>query len=211
MMLIWLLIISTALFPQNMLISLEHRNQPLSDSEAGRFGEKTQIIILGGGHGFNEDLPANSLLSTQALARLNEGVRLHRLIPGSKLVLSGHSISGRTTQAEMLQAAAFNIGVKPENTLLQNEPSNTFEEAKFYSESFAGLHEVIVVTSAAHTPRAAMLFEACGVNATVSPAHYRIKDPARQKRIWPSLKNIELLRIALYEYAGIFRDGYREC
>lgn len=208
---VWLLLISTALLPQSFLISLEYRHLPLTETEASDFGPGTHIIVLGGGHGFNENLPANSLLSTQALARLNEGVRLHRLIPGSTLVFSGYSETGRTTQAEMLQAAAFNIGIKPENTTLQRNPVNTYEEAKVYSETYKNSYDVILVTSAAHIPRAAMLFETCGVDFTVSPANYRIWDPERPKRLWPSASYIEQMRIALYEYAGIFRDGFREC
>lgn len=208
---VWLLVISTALVPQNLLISLEYRHLPLTKDEASNFGEDTHIIVLGGGHGFNRNLPANSLLSAQALARLNEGVRLLRLIPGSKLVLSGYSETGRTTQAEMLQEAALNIGVDYNRIILQKSPANTYEEAKIYSETFGNSHEVIIVTSAVHVPRASMLFRKCGVDYSVSPSNYRIWDPNRPKRLWPSVKYMEQMGLALYEYAGIYRDGLREC
>ena len=210
-MLAWILITSTALIPQNLLISLEQSYLPLTDQEAELIEGDVHIVVLGGGHGFNEDLPANSLLSLQALARLNEGVRLHHLIPSSKLVLSGFSATGRTTQAEMLRYAALNIGIHPEDIILQTEPVNTYEEAKFYSNTFGNSKNVIVVTSAVHMPRAAMLFEKCGVEFTASPAHYRIWSPERRKAWWPMQRNMEYLKMSLYEHAGNLRDSMRTC
>jgi len=210
-MLIWVLITSTALIPQNLLLSLEQKYLPLTEQEAELIEGDVHIIVLGGGHGFNEDLPANSLLSLQALARLNEGVRIHRLIPGSKLVLSGYSATGRTTQAEMLRYAALNIGIHPEDIILQKEPANTYEEAKIYSKTFGNSGTVIVVTSAAHMPRATMLFEKCGVEFIASPAHYQIWSPERRKSLWPSARYMVQMQIALYEYAGLYRDRLRDC
>jgi uncharacterized SAM-binding protein YcdF (DUF218 family) len=208
---IWILIASTSLIPQNLLLSLEQQYFPLTEEEAKHFDGDVNIVVLGGGHGFNENLPANSLLSLQALARLNEGVRLHRLIPGSKLVLSGYSATGRTTQAEMLGYAADNIGIDREKIILQNEPANTFEEARNYANRYGNQNRVILVTSAVHMPRAAMLFEKCGVEFTASPAHYRIWSPERRKAWWPMQRNMEYMKKSLNEYVGSLRDGVREC
>jgi uncharacterized SAM-binding protein YcdF (DUF218 family) len=211
----WFFIISTPLIPNLVLDSLESRYVPVKIEQ---FSEQKleavyHIIVLGGGHSFDDRLPPNSLLSAQALARLSEGVRLHRQLPNSKLVLSGYSLSGRTTQAEMLQQTAILLGVEAGNTLLQKEPANTWQEAKIYSERFGNGYPVILVTSAAHMPRAAGAFVRFGVEPLPSPTHYRIKkDPHSRWSVtsWlPSYRNMEILRVALNEHAALFRDSLR--
>jgi len=211
----WFLIISTPFIPYLVLDSLESRYVPVNTDQISEqeLMAEYHIVVLGGGHGFDDRLPPNSLLSAQALARLSEGVRLHRQLPNSKLVLSGYSSSGRTTQAEMLQQTAILLGVDEGNTILQKEPANTWQEAKIYSERFGDRYPVILVTSAAHMPRAAGAFERFGVVPLPSPAHYRIKkDPLRRWAVtsWlPSQRNMEHLRVALNEHAALFRDRLR--
>jgi len=209
----WFLIISTPLVPTTFLNSLEDRYKPLLIKDVENKELEYHIIVLGGGHGFDDRLPPNSLLSTQALARLSEGIRLHRQLPNSKLVLSGSTSSERTTQAEMLQQTAILLGVDEGNTLLQKEPANTWQEAKVYSERYGNSHPVILVTSASHMPRAVGAFERFGVEPAPSPTHYRIKKDPRKRRFlrsWlPSQRNMEHLRVAHYEYAALFRDSLR--
>jgi len=206
----WFLLISTPFIPVWLLNSLEDRFHPL-DVELNVIPEaEYRIVVLGGGHGFDDRLPPNSLLSNQALARLNEGIRLHRQIPESKLVLSGYSASGRTTQAEMLQKTAILLGVEANKILLQKEPANTWQEAEMYNETFGNGHNIILVTCASHMYRAVRAFEHFGTEVTPSPACYRILgDPLSISSWLPSTTNIDRLRVALFEYSAILRDNYR--
>lgn len=199
--------ISTPFLPTLLLNSLESRYEPvvIEDLEVSN-SQVYDIVVLGGGHGFDDRLPANSLLSQNALSRLNEGIRIHRKIHNSSLVLSGYSASGRTTQAEMLYKTAILLGIEKERMLIQPEPHNTYREAEVYSQKFAGEHPVILVTSASHMPRAVMLFEQFGVDVIPSPTNYRLKGSRQNRWIgYPSTENIENLKIALYEYAAILR------
>ena len=201
------LAVSTPLIPVMILNSLESQFEPLDVETLTDIELSYHIIVLGGGHGFDDRLPANSLLSEQALSRLSEGIRLHRQLPNSKLVLSGFSSSGRTTQAEMLQKTAVLLGVSYENTITQKEPENTYEEAKVYADRFGNSHPLIVVTSAAHMPRAIFLFQHQGTDPMASPAHYRLKGSGKQK--WfglPSVKNMELMKRGLHEWAALKRE-----
>src|ERR1700690_2544093 len=43
------------------------------------------IVVLGGGHSANLNLPESKRISATSLERLVEGIRLYRMIPGSKL------------------------------------------------------------------------------------------------------------------------------
>lgn len=202
----WFIIISTPLLPNILVNSLENRFSPIFVEELEHKEARYHIIVLGGGHGYDERLPANSLLSLTALGRLNEGIRLHRQLLNSKLVLSGFSASGRTSQAEMLQQTAILLGINEAATILQKEPGNTYEEARNYANNYGSKYPVILVTSAIHMPRAVMLFERFGVEVAASPANYRLRGSWKRKWIGlPSTGNIDNLRAAFYEYAAILK------
>lgn len=208
---LWFILISTPLIPTLLLDSLESRYEPFYP-EVMTEEEKNvdyNIVVLGGGHGYDDRLPANSLLSLQALARLNEGVRLYQQLPNSTLILSGYSASDRIPNAVMLRDTALLLGVDPLRMKIIPEPANTFEEAKYYSERFENGSPVILVTSASHMPRAAGVFRHFDVEIIPSPTHYRIKES--QKSVWfgwPSLSNISNLKSGVNEYAAITRDWW---
>ena len=48
------------------------------------------VMVLGSGHVIDHAMPITSELSRTALMRLAEGIRIQRLYPGSKLILSGY-------------------------------------------------------------------------------------------------------------------------
>lgn len=201
---LWFIIISTPLIPTFVIRSLEQQYTPVRLANLPEPDAEYHIIILGGGHGFDKDLPANSLLSRQALGRLSEGIRLHRQLPNSKLVMSGFSASGQTTQAEMLQQTALLMGVEDEAVLLQKEPSNTYEEAKKYAATYGSGHPVIVVTSAFHMPRAIKMFNNFGIEAIASPTNYRLTGNSKYQWMGlPAFYHVESLSIGATEYAAI--------
>jgi len=201
---VWLLAISTPTLPGLILRSLERHYTPVMTKELSDETTAYHIIVLGGGHGFDDHLPPNSLLSRNALGRLAEGIRLHRQLPNSKLVFSGFSASGRTTQAEMLMQTAQLLGVDVNSTILQNEPENTYEEAKIYSERFGRSHPLILVTSAAHMPRAVKVFRHFGLDPIPSPTNYRLKGSWGSRWIGlPALDNMVIMREGIYEYAAL--------
>jgi len=205
---VWFLVISTPLIPILVLNSLEQQFDPILVDDLSDIDPETEyhIVVLGAGHGFDDRLPTNSLLSLNALGRLNEGIRIHRKLPNSRLILSGFSSSGRTSQAEMLRNTALLLGVEMDKTMIQPEPGNTLEEAKVYAERFAGDQQVIVVTSAVHMPRSVMLFERAGIEVIPSPTNYQLKGSWRYVRLgMPSLSNVEKLRMAINEYAAIIK------
>ncbi|WP_340106946.1 YdcF family protein [Rhodohalobacter sp. 8-1] len=200
------LVVTTPFVPIKLLDSLERQYEPIYADQLSDRDASYHIVVLGQGHGYDDRLPANSLLSSGALGRLAEGIRLHRQLSSSTLILSGFSSSGRKPQAEMLRDAALLLGVDKESTRMQTEPGNTLEEAMVYAERFSGEEKVILVTSAAHMPRSVMLFERAGIEVIPSPTNYRLKGSWRN--VWfgmPSMDNIEKLRSAIYEYAAILK------
>lgn len=204
---IWFLTVSTPLVPVIIINSLEDRYEPLYPEQLTEPEAEYHIVVLGGGHGFDDRLPPNSLLSQNALGRLNEGIRLYRQLPNSKLVLSGStSTPGRTTQAEMLQKTAILLGVDSSATIIQKEPANTYQEASVYAQNYDSRYPVILVTSATHMPRAVMMFERFGVKPIPSPTNFLLRGSWKRNRIGlPSVKNIELFHVGVSSYAAIVR------
>lgn len=199
------IIVSTPLVPVIIINSLEDRYEPLNVDELQDKDAEYHIVVLGGGHGFDERLPANSLLSHNAIGRLVEGIRVHRKLPNSKLVLSGStSTPGKTTQAEMLKKTALLLGVGENSILTQNEPVNTWQEAEVYAKQYGNTHPVILVTSATHMPRAMMSFNRFGVEPVPSPTNYRLLGSWKHKWLgWPSRDNMERFHVGISSYAGM--------
>ena len=209
---LFFLIVSTPLVPVILVNSLEDRYLPL-DTELfqAEKDKEIHIVVLGGGHGYDERLPPNALLSSNARGRLMEGIRLHHQIPGSKLVLSGStSTPERLTQAEMLKETALLLGVDDGSILLQKEPKNTCQEAQKYADSFNNRNQVILVTSAMHMPRAERLFIDFGVDVTPSATNYRLKGSWKRKRLGlPSADNMALISSALTAYTAMAEARFR--
>jgi len=202
---IWFLIITTLPFPKILVKSLENRYSQLTDSVIRNFPDSCNIIILGGGHTDDRELSPNNQLSTDALGRLAEGIRIHRIIPGSRLILSGYSGGSELSQAQVLYRTALLLGVDSASMTMQTKPSNTWMEAEEYAKNFGKQHDIIVVTSDIHMPRAMMLFQKAGLNPIAAPTNQILKHGS-QKDIWrwiPSSSNIAMMEVAVHEYAGI--------
>ena len=66
------------------------------------------VVVLGGGNHHTLDVAASNLLSTAALGRVVEGIRLLRLLPDAKLIVTGPGDPAQPTpsHATMLARAA---------------------------------------------------------------------------------------------------------
>ena len=73
------------------------------------------VVVLGGGHTSSPELPAECpSLDNSSLSRLVEGIRIHRELPGSKLLLSGGAVFDPVPEAVTMAAVARMLGVSPE-------------------------------------------------------------------------------------------------
>jgi uncharacterized SAM-binding protein YcdF (DUF218 family) len=202
---IWFLIIITPFVPNILVRSLESRYAQLSDSAIRHFSGSYDIIVLGGGHSDDMNLSPNSQLSLIALSRLIEGIRLHRLIPASRLILSGNSKRSAQTEAIVYYKTAMNLGVDSSGLALQPLPLNTQQEAEEYVKNFGNKKNLILVTSAIHMPRAIMQFKNAGINPIAAPADFILKYEKNEQPLkWmPSSDNILMMEAAIHEYVGI--------
>lgn len=132
------------------------------------------IVVLGGGHGDADFLPATSKLSTSALGRITEGVRLLRLVPDARLVVTGPADGDHPSHATILAQAAIALGAPADRVVKIEQVHDTEDESRAV-RALIGDAPVALVTSAWHLPRAAALFRQAGVDALPCPADFLAK------------------------------------
>jgi uncharacterized SAM-binding protein YcdF (DUF218 family) len=201
---LWFVIITTPFLPKCMIKSLESKYHQISDSTLANISDSCDIIVLGGGHTDDKSLTPNNQLSLQALSRLVEGIRIHRVIKGSRLILSGYIGSSELPQALVLYRTALILGIDSSSMAIQTEPSNTKQEADEYVKNFGTKNNLILVTSASHMPRAIYLFRKAGIKPIASPTNYILKYGSNKYSLdWiPYSGNIGIMEEALHEYIG---------
>jgi uncharacterized SAM-binding protein YcdF (DUF218 family) len=161
---------------------LERKYPPAPELEAGtpvppallrcRF-----VVVLGGGHGDVPGFSATNKLSSSALARIVEGVRLVRVLPAARLIVSGPAAPGFPSHAAVLAEAAVSLGIDRQRILLIDTAHDTEDESHAV-KALVGNQPVALVTSAWHMRRAAALFHKTGVVILPCPADYSARPNA---------------------------------
>ena len=85
--------------------------------------------MLGSGYETDDRLSYSGQLNPSGLARLVEGIRLQRLMPGSKLIFSGYAGDQPLPQAEVSALAAQELGIDSIAIYILCKPWNTKTEA----------------------------------------------------------------------------------
>ncbi|SET01086.1 envelope biogenesis factor ElyC [Thorsellia anophelis] len=128
------------------------------------------IVVLGGGHAYHPNWAPSSNILNNSLPRIIEGIRIHKEIPGSKLIFTGGPALNSRTAAQSAEAVALSIGVQPEEIIRSDTPKDTAQEARAVKD-IVGKDSFILVTSANHLPRAVKAFELEGLSPIPAPAN----------------------------------------
>jgi uncharacterized SAM-binding protein YcdF (DUF218 family) len=167
------------------------------------------VVVLGGGHGDVDELSSVNKLSTAAISRLAEGIRLWRLLPDAKLVTTGHGNPGRPDHSEILARAAVSLGVPRERILQVNQARDTEEEAVGLKHML-GDAPFVLVTSATHLPRAVALCKRQGLDPLPAPADFLIKSEAFQPGdLGWDISGLERTTRGVYERIGLLWSRLR--
>lgn len=195
----------TPVIPDALATSLERTYPPLDPATLPHGAAPPRILVLAAGHVADTTLPPLTRLGPTTLARLVEGIRLHRLLPGSALVVSGASRDDPQPQAVTTAAAAVSLGVAQSAIARLDDPTTTCGEARAYVRTFGTHAPVILVTSALHLPRALQLFRQLGVTAIPAPADVQVKRSPYAPRQFPrlSVDRLALLDAVVHEYVGM--------
>jgi uncharacterized SAM-binding protein YcdF (DUF218 family) len=207
-----LLLLSLPFIASGLLTPLESRYPALLNPEAVLRGEGGStsppwIVVLGGGHVLDPRHPANSQISAAALGRVVEGVRLYKAMPGSKLLLSGGGVFDPVPEAAVMARVAGVLGVKPQDIRLETESRDTADQTRIVAD-LLGRERFILVTSAAHMPRAMALFRKRGVEPIPAPTDFRVQEPQGAHgpdpgQFFPRASGLKEVETAAHEYLGL--------
>jgi uncharacterized SAM-binding protein YcdF (DUF218 family) len=197
-----------------VLFPFERGAKPvLSPAELPGAAAVRWVVVLGGGHTTDLEWPALAELSAETIYRLVEGVRLHRALPGTELYLSGWGGLDPRTNAEAMADAAVALGADPRRIELARTPRDTGEEAQVLARFLHDRGEAeapfLLVTSAAHMPRALRLMRGVGLDPIPAPAQaYTLgfSGWGREegfRRFFPQARNYVKVERAVHETLGL--------
>ena len=190
-----------------LLRPLENRYAEL---EAARATQAEMIVLLGGGvfpaAGSHKDGELNG-----AGDRVREAVSLYRAGKASIIFISGGNIEfldgGAEPEALSTARMLESLGVPAAAVVAEDASRNTHENAEITGRTLGerGVHRILLVTSAAHMPRAAALFRHAGLEVIPAPCNYVTgwASPSLLFRLVPEPQHLQDSKSALREYAGL--------
>ena len=195
---LWLLLCATPAFTRGLQHWLEGRydarppaSYPLADA----------IVVLGGeklsGASATQDSEAD------AGTRVGFGYLLYRARRAPAIYLSGEG------DAQPMAALLERQGVSPSALRLETGSRTTYENARNTAALLRGegRHTILLVTSAAHMPRAAASFEKQGLRVIPAPA---LSPPVQPVDPWqPRRAMLWDASHALHEYIGLWVYRWR--
>lgn len=201
---IFILLLAWRPVAEGLLAPLENSYPPLLHPEA--LAEVAAVVVLGGGWWPDPGRPITSQLNQSSALRLFEGLRLLQGLPKARLVVSGGSQNAeRLPLALGFAQAARDMGVPAERILVLDVPLDTAQEAYAVRYALGIGARLVLVTSAAHMPRAMRHFQAVGLNPIPAPTHYLTGRglPTNLLSWLPSSSSLEKSEVALHEYLGL--------
>jgi len=207
---LFLLLVSSPFISAKILAPLEGRYPALLHPQKilwQRSADDTSpkwIVVLGGGHVSDPRLPVTSQIDPAALGRLIEGVRLYKAIAGSRLLVSGGKVYDPVPEADVMARIAVILGVNPHDITRERRSRDTEDEAVLIAK-LVGDKRFLLVTSAAHLPRAMALFKKQGLHPIPAPADYQVKQAQKYSPAWffPGATALLQTETAWHEYLGL--------
>jgi uncharacterized SAM-binding protein YcdF (DUF218 family) len=162
------------------------------------------IVVLDAGVAGDARLPYQLQISHHSRVRLIEGIRLHRIIPGSKLILTGGIGFDGHPETTTMSRVAEELGVRRSDMILEVEACDT-KDHPFYVRGIVKDDPFILVTSAFHMPRAVKLFAKQGLSPIPAPAGAWIPPTPfwSPVNVFPSAAGVRLAELAYHEYMGL--------
>ena len=179
-------------------------------SVEARFAQGQAIVVVGGGRRLVYDATGNIVDAYPgpfALERIVAGARLARTTGLPVLVTSGTPDGHEPTEAVVMRdvlARDFDVPV----AWMEAESRNTVENAQLTARKLLplGIKTIVLVTSAFHMRRAAMLFERSGFTvlpAAVNPISRSPTEPTSAADFVPSASGLMRSYYAFNEIVGI--------
>jgi uncharacterized SAM-binding protein YcdF (DUF218 family) len=199
---VFLLLMSYDALPDRVIGILEHEYPPLN--EISPVSDAKWIVVLGGGHTSDRNLPALSRLSGDSLARIIEGLVIHKRLPHSRLLFSGGKAFDSESESKTMADVAVQLGLKRSFIVEESAGQDTDDQAVLI-KNIVGKDKFILVTSAYHMPRSMALFQKQGMHPIPAPAGHKVKnnETINPYMYFPDSDGIEKMEFAVHEYLGL--------
>jgi len=164
---------ATPAFSNYLLDSLEQKYPPVMLENLPKVDA---IVILGGAVG-GIAYKDNLLNLDMSVDRVFYGMELYKKEKAPKIILSGGSILGEISEAEMMANLLQKFKVDENDILLETDSRNTHENAINTLEITQqhNINQVILVTSAFHMRRALATFRSLGIDAVPAATDYNVQ------------------------------------
>ena len=205
-----LLLLSYSVVPDFLLVSLENNYNTYPDeSSENKIAQQNikqsfkYVVVLGAGHTSDPKLSRTSQLSKESLFRLIEGIRIHRINAGSKLIFTGGGMYNTVATATVMTELAVELGVNWSDIITEKNPKDTKDEARIV-KTIVEDSPFILVTSASHMPRSMAIFNKLGMYPTAAPTEHNVKhsQAVGPGLFFPGASNLHKAEKAVYEYLG---------
>jgi uncharacterized SAM-binding protein YcdF (DUF218 family) len=169
-------------------------------------------VVLGRGfHPPTAGCPLTSQVDAVLMTRLMEAVRVCRLLPESRIIVSLAGEAPVADKERFLEQFAALVALAPDRFEAVSDARDTGEEVRAFC-SLAPGRQLVLVTSAAHMPRAMSLFRRYGVEPVAAPCGHRVQPPIEAEgfsasALFPSPSALRDADEALHEYLGLAWDG----
>ena len=205
-----LLLLSYDRVSDDFLRGLERSYRPFSLATTDKLQARSHetpvkwIVVLGGGHSADPNIPLSSQLDHSTMVRMVEGVLLYRQNPGSKLIVSGGLVDSSVSDAEVMSNVALAMGVSHQDIILEDQSRDTEDEAQLLRPVVQN-DTFILVTSASHMFRSMRLFESYGMHPLPAPTDYLVRDTDtfNPDSAFPEPGALAKATRAVYEYLGL--------
>lgn len=163
-------------------------------------GPVRAVVALGAGYHPVAGRPLTGQVSSASVTRVAEAIRVLRLHPNARLHCTGWGGEWPGSNAETACALAVALGVEASRTVMHPTPRDTEEEAIAIAAAVPS-GRVVVVTHAAHMPRAQALFKRQGVHAVPAPTGH-VSAAHTRWTLLPSSRALGTTEGALHEWQG---------
>jgi uncharacterized SAM-binding protein YcdF (DUF218 family) len=174
-----------------------------------------RIVILAGYAEEHPGFPITSNVSEQTMANMSEGLRLYRMVPQAKVILSGGvAKTGEKPVAAVMADFVRQLGVPEQNVVVEGNSRDTYQNM-IEVKKLIGPVPFILVASACDLRRAVAVSRKLQMNPIPAPAYIRTlqKHPVNstiadelslyiENRGYVSLENLSRLQWAYHEYLG---------
>jgi uncharacterized SAM-binding protein YcdF (DUF218 family) len=196
--------------PYLLLRPLESHYPVFDPQRLDRTKSVRGIILLGGGVNASRGDQPNGPIFTSAGARLFAVLELARLFPDARILLSGGvpdllANNKSYSEAGLTRDLLIRYGIAAERVILEERSRDTFENARESERLFAAAEDHwLLVTSAAHMPRAMAAFGKRAAQLIPCCADYKTQGPADDDRFFGSAAHGWLCAdIAAHEWLGL--------